>query len=103
QYGNECWCGNSDRMSDYTTHGEGVCHMRCSGDEAIACGGYNALSVFQMDAMTSGSPTPAPSEMVEETDKFSPEATAGPTAGPTPGPTAADDQPTTAPSMAPSA
>lgn len=25
-------------MDDYTKHGKGVCHMRCAGDESIACG-----------------------------------------------------------------
>eukprot|EP00904_Undaria_pinnatifida_P006959 jgi/Undpi1/3393/HiC_scaffold_15.g06766.m1 len=68
QFGNECWCGTSADMEDYSKHGEGVCHMRCSGDNEIACGGYNSLSVFQMDDMEDG-PTPAPSTDTEATDR----------------------------------
>ncbi|CAM9455943.1 unnamed protein product, partial [Laminaria digitata] len=38
QYSKECWCGTSDVFSDYERHGEGVCHMACSGDPDTACG-----------------------------------------------------------------
>jgi len=38
QYQSECWCGYSAEVSDYTRHGEGVCHLPCLGDDSIACG-----------------------------------------------------------------
>lgn len=38
QFSNECWCGTSDNEADYERHGEGVCHMGCSGDGTVACG-----------------------------------------------------------------
>lgn len=38
QYGNECWCGNSDTFTDYDKHGAGTCHMPCAGDKTVACG-----------------------------------------------------------------
>ena len=33
-------------MEDYSKHGEGVCHMRCSGDNDIACGEPNSYNTF---------------------------------------------------------
>ena len=45
QYGNECWCGSSEVFADYDKHGEGTCHMPCSGDESVACG-ENRSHVF---------------------------------------------------------
>lgn len=36
QYGNECWCGNSDPSAYEETLG--VCHMQCAGDSTSPCG-----------------------------------------------------------------
>eukprot|EP00904_Undaria_pinnatifida_P006971 jgi/Undpi1/3403/HiC_scaffold_15.g06776.m1 len=98
QFGNECWCGTSAGMEEYSKHGEGVCHMRCSGDNEIACGGYNSLSVYQMDDTEDG-PTPAPSADTETTNLVD-----QPTAEPSSAEQqpAAVDQPTMEPTMAPS-
>ncbi|CAM9947792.1 unnamed protein product [Scytosiphon promiscuus] len=47
QYSSECWCGSSDSISDYDRHGEGVCHLECSGQEDLACGGNYAFNLFK--------------------------------------------------------
>ncbi|CAN0407515.1 unnamed protein product, partial [Hapterophycus canaliculatus] len=38
QYSSECWCGTSNSISDYDRHGEGVCHLACTGEPDVACG-----------------------------------------------------------------
>ncbi|CAM9255236.1 unnamed protein product [Hapterophycus canaliculatus] len=38
QNGNQCFCGYSDVVSDYTIHGSATCDEDCAGDDSIACG-----------------------------------------------------------------
>ncbi|CAM9885714.1 unnamed protein product [Ectocarpus fasciculatus] len=47
QYGDECWCGAADDVEEYKRHGDGECIAGCFGDPAIACGGYDAFSLFE--------------------------------------------------------
>eukprot|EP00752_Nemacystus_decipiens_P003873 g3562.t1 len=47
QYGNECWCGLSDDVRDYQRHGPGVCLAGCRGDPAVACGGFDAFTLYE--------------------------------------------------------
>ncbi|CAN0353187.1 unnamed protein product, partial [Ectocarpus sp. 6 AP-2014] len=47
QYSNECWCG--DYNARYSSQGEGVCDMPCSGDPDETCGGYYSMDVYASD------------------------------------------------------
>ncbi|CAM9126243.1 unnamed protein product, partial [Ectocarpus sp. 4 AP-2014] len=48
QYSEECWCGAEG--ADYDANGEGDCTMRCTGDTDQICGGYNAMSVYEINS-----------------------------------------------------
>ncbi|CAM9715355.1 unnamed protein product [Ectocarpus sp. 12 AP-2014] len=48
QYSEECWCGAEG--AEYDANGEGDCTMRCTGDTAEICGGYNAMSVYEINS-----------------------------------------------------
>ncbi|CAM9604115.1 unnamed protein product, partial [Ectocarpus sp. 12 AP-2014] len=65
QFSSECWCGTSDDEDDYERHGEGVCHMACSGDSTVACGGYDAYSLFKYD---NGGETPTTAPLTDSPD-----------------------------------
>ncbi|CAB1100464.1 unnamed protein product [Ectocarpus sp. CCAP 1310/34] len=65
QFSSECWCGTSDDEADYERHGEGVCHMACSGDGTVACGGYDAYSLFKHD---NGGKTPTMAPVTDSPD-----------------------------------
>lgn len=75
QYGNECFCGESDEPSDYEVNGPNVCHMPCYGDDSVACGGYWGFSLYKY----------ADDEKEEEEEPTAPEVPA-PTPAPTPKP-----------------
>lgn len=57
QYGSECWCGTSSKFSDYERHGEGVCHMACSGDPTVACGEFYFYFVLVLQSILPGTIT----------------------------------------------
>ena len=43
----KCWCG--DAGIDYDRHGPGKCDFACSGDSSLACGGYFAFTLYEME------------------------------------------------------
>ncbi|CAM9135257.1 unnamed protein product, partial [Hapterophycus canaliculatus] len=46
QYGVECWCG--DAFTDYDANGEAICDYECAGDTSETCGGFEAISVYEL-------------------------------------------------------
>ncbi|CAN0400855.1 unnamed protein product [Pylaiella littoralis] len=62
EYGNECFCtselGTTTESSD--------CTMDCANTEGEICGGFNAISVYEIDSRTPA-PTPAPGTLVPGT------------------------------------
>ncbi|CAN0429880.1 unnamed protein product, partial [Hapterophycus canaliculatus] len=42
----QCWCG--DASIDYEFHGEADCDYECSGDATQTCGGFEAVSVYEV-------------------------------------------------------
>ncbi|CAM9977595.1 unnamed protein product, partial [Ectocarpus fasciculatus] len=52
QYGNECWCTGSLGTTESST----ACTMGCSGNTDETCGGFDALSLYEIVS----APTPAP-------------------------------------------
>lgn len=54
QYGRECWCGKSKVFEDYIRHGEGTCHMACSGDETVSCGELLFCALHLLNAQDLG-------------------------------------------------
>ncbi|CAM9165509.1 unnamed protein product [Scytosiphon promiscuus] len=46
QYGVECWCG--DASTDFEANGGAVCDYDCAGDASEACGGFEAISVYEL-------------------------------------------------------
>lgn len=79
QFSNECFCGQSDVPADYEVHGEGVCHMRCAGDDPVACGGYWAFSLYKFG---DGAPAPTPEPEAAPAPTQEPEAPVAPTPEP---------------------
>ncbi|CAN0291073.1 unnamed protein product, partial [Ascophyllum nodosum] len=81
QYGNECWCGTSDVFADYEKHGRGTCHMRCTGDTSVACGGRYAFSLYRFideDTEPTQDLTPAPEPTSEPPPESAPEPASEP-------------------------
>lgn len=55
QYGVECWCGSAG--DDFAKHGEGdSCTMTCGGSDDM-CGGYDHMSVYEVEGSSSSSYT----------------------------------------------
>lgn len=49
----QCWCGDSDLTSaDYSRHGSGNCNYECAGDADLACGGFDAFSLYNTENAT---------------------------------------------------
>ncbi|CAM9324794.1 unnamed protein product [Ectocarpus fasciculatus] len=100
QFSNECWCGTSDNEADYERHGEGVCHMGCSGDGTVACGGYNAYSLFKYDN-GGETPTTAPVTDSPGTPTMAPVMGEAPTTPPVTGSPVRTEEPTATATSAP--
>eukprot|EP00903_Cladosiphon_okamuranus_P006181 g6078.t1 len=49
QYSDECWC-TSEASPDFDGRGAGVCDFPCTGDSGQDCGGYDAISVYELVA-----------------------------------------------------
>lgn len=43
----ECYCGN--RFENKGQVDDGECDYACSGDDLVACGGFNRINVFVLD------------------------------------------------------
>lgn len=52
----QCWCGLSHNSADFNRHGPGICHVPCTGDESVSCGGNDAFDLFQVIDATSSNP-----------------------------------------------
>ncbi|CAM9872583.1 unnamed protein product [Ectocarpus sp. 6 AP-2014] len=57
QYGRECWCGIHPALA---THGEldiDSCDMACQGTEGENCGGFDKMTVYDIQAVNGGTGT----------------------------------------------
>ena len=50
EYARECYCGSSFVNGGGAPLADSMCNMACTGDSATACGGADALTVFQKGA-----------------------------------------------------
>ena len=61
QYGKECFCGDSEKASDYKVNGGGKCDRPCSGDGSVVCGGFWSLLLYKYADEEEGDSPDSPS------------------------------------------
>ncbi|WRT68284.1 uncharacterized protein IL334_005260 [Kwoniella shivajii] len=67
EYGQECWCGSTARL----TAASSGCNVACSGDPSYVCGGSNRLNVYSSKSSTSSISASASRSTVASTSTIS--------------------------------
>ncbi|CAM9430791.1 unnamed protein product [Ectocarpus fasciculatus] len=58
EYGHQCFCGTDE--TDFEVYGLAVCDIPCAGSPDTVCGGYDAMSVYNIEPEAATTPTAPP-------------------------------------------